>query len=83
MRYIILISKEMSRANQNNFIRDLLQAVQDLGRQNQNQAPPLPQASVAHPTHASIVELFRRHKPPTFDGASGPLVVEEWLRKLE
>lgn len=73
----------MSRANQNNLIRDLLQAVQDIGRQNKNQPPPLPPAPVAHPTHASIVELFQRHKPLTFDRASGPLVVKEWFRKLE
>ncbi|XP_022850735.1 uncharacterized protein LOC111372597 [Olea europaea var. sylvestris] len=69
----------MSRANQNNLIRDLLQAVQDLGRLNQK-TPPAP---ITLPTHALVVELFQRHKPPTFDGAPGPRVIEGWLRKLE
>ncbi|XP_022843277.1 uncharacterized protein LOC111366813 [Olea europaea var. sylvestris] len=49
----------MSRANQNNLIKDLLQAAQDLGRLNQNPTPPTPPAPITLSTHASIVELFR------------------------
>lgn len=73
--------KEMARTNQN-LIRDLLRAVQDLGRQNSNQAQPLPLAPNV-PNHALVVKQFQRHKPPTFNGAVDPLAAEEWLGKLE
>ncbi|XP_022851225.1 uncharacterized protein LOC111373007 [Olea europaea var. sylvestris] len=73
----------MSRVNQNKLIRDILQMIQDLGKLNQNPTPTTPLAPITLPTHASVVELFRRHKPPAFDGASSPLEVKEWLRKLE
>ncbi|XP_022851618.1 uncharacterized protein LOC111373334 [Olea europaea var. sylvestris] len=71
----------MSRQQQNQatIIRDLLRAVQDLGGQ-QAQAGP---ASVNTNNTNSIVEQFRRYKPPTFNRITGPLAAEEWIRGLE
>ncbi|XP_022865485.1 uncharacterized protein LOC111385333, partial [Olea europaea var. sylvestris] len=70
-----------------NLMRDLLQAVQELTRQNQapspQNAPPQEDTPPFVPGAISIVEQFRRYKPPTFDGNSDPLAVEEWIRGLE
>ncbi|XP_022897718.1 uncharacterized protein LOC111411415 [Olea europaea var. sylvestris] len=64
-----------------NLVRELLQAVQDLSRQSQ--ALPPQSAPSFVPGAISMVEQFRRHKPPTFDGGSDPLPIEEWIRGLE
>ncbi|KAL2518419.1 Uncharacterized protein Adt_14666 [Abeliophyllum distichum] len=67
------------------MIRDLLRAVQDLTRQSQDPSP-LPPTQSSTPivvNHTPMIEQFRRHKLPTFDGSSGPLVADEWLHKLE
>ncbi|XP_022856725.1 uncharacterized protein LOC111377829 [Olea europaea var. sylvestris] len=63
------------------MFRDLLRAVQDLGKQ-QTQAPPQ-NAQTNSNTTSSVVEQFRRYKPPTFNGIAGPLAAEEWIRGLE
>ncbi|XP_022867946.1 uncharacterized protein LOC111387607, partial [Olea europaea var. sylvestris] len=71
----------MSRQQQKKatIIRDLLRVVQDLGRQ---QAQGGPRGTNANNT-SSIVEQFRRYKPPTFDGKADPLAAEEWIRGME
>ncbi|XP_022857227.1 uncharacterized protein LOC111378283 [Olea europaea var. sylvestris] len=67
--------------DQATMFRDLLMAVQDLGRQ-QAQAVPHNATGGAN-TMSSIVEQFRRFKPPSFDGKGDPFTAEEWLRRLE
>ncbi|XP_022853829.1 uncharacterized protein LOC111375262 [Olea europaea var. sylvestris] len=71
----------MSRQQQNQatIIRDLLKAVQDLGRQ---QAQVGPHGANANYT-SSIVEQFHCYKPPIFDGKADPLTAEEWIRGME
>ncbi|XP_022849480.1 uncharacterized protein LOC111371632 [Olea europaea var. sylvestris] len=71
----------MSRQQQNQgtIIRDLLRAVEDLGRQ---QAQGGPRGANANNT-SSIVEQFRCYKPPTFDGKADPLAAEEWISGME
>ncbi|XP_022849814.1 uncharacterized protein LOC111371889 [Olea europaea var. sylvestris] len=66
----------MSRQQQN---QATIRAVQDLGRQ-QAQAGP---ASANTNNTNLIVEQFRHYKPPTFNGITGPLAAEEWIRGLE
>ncbi|XP_022859365.1 uncharacterized protein LOC111380123 [Olea europaea var. sylvestris] len=63
------------------MFRDLLRAVQDLGRQ-QMQAPSQ-NAQTNSNTTSSVVEQFPCYKPPSFNGMAGPLAVEEWIRGLE
>ncbi|XP_022859941.1 uncharacterized protein LOC111380569 [Olea europaea var. sylvestris] len=63
------------------LFRDLLRAVQDLGRQQAQAAPS--NATGGANTMSSIVEQFRRFKPPSFDGKGEPFAAEEWLRRLE
>ncbi|XP_022866463.1 uncharacterized protein LOC111386240 [Olea europaea var. sylvestris] len=67
--------------DQATMFRDLLRAVQDLGRQ-QAQATPHNATGGAN-TMSSIVEQFRRFKPPSLDGRGDPFAAEEWLRRLE
>ncbi|XP_022891964.1 uncharacterized protein LOC111406823 [Olea europaea var. sylvestris] len=71
----------MSRQQQNQvtIIRDLLRAVQDLGRQ---QAQAGPHGANAN-NISSIVEQFRRYKPPTFDGKADSLAAEKWIRGMK
>ncbi|XP_022862795.1 uncharacterized protein LOC111382983 [Olea europaea var. sylvestris] len=63
------------------MFKDLLKAVQDLGRQETQAAPQNVQTN-SNMT-SSVVEQFRRYKPPSFNGMTGPLAVEEWIRGLE
>ncbi|XP_022862713.1 uncharacterized protein LOC111382914 [Olea europaea var. sylvestris] len=67
--------------DQATMFRDLLRAVQDLGRQQAQAAPH--NATGGANTMSSIVEQFRRFKPPSFDGKGDPFAAEEWLRRLE
>ncbi|XP_022868168.1 uncharacterized protein LOC111387811 [Olea europaea var. sylvestris] len=63
------------------MFRDLLRAMQDLGRQ---QAQATPHNVIAGTnTMSSIVDQFRRFKPPSFDGKGDAFAAEEWLRRLE
>ncbi|XP_022854137.1 uncharacterized protein LOC111375533 [Olea europaea var. sylvestris] len=63
------------------MFKDLLRAVQDLGRQL-TQVPPQNVQTNSNTT-SFVVEQFRRYKPPTFNGMAGPLATEEWIRSLE
>ncbi|XP_022861865.1 uncharacterized protein LOC111382191 [Olea europaea var. sylvestris] len=67
--------------DQATMFRDLLRAVQDLGRQQAQVAPS--NVTRGANTMSSIVEQFRRFKPPSFDGKGDPFTTEEWLRRLE
>lgn len=50
--------------------------MQELGRQS------LQAKHIATSTQASIVEIFRKYKRPSFNGEYDPLATEEWLWKL-
>ncbi|XP_022874202.1 uncharacterized protein LOC111393033 [Olea europaea var. sylvestris] len=67
--------------DQATMFRDLLRAVQDLGRQQAQAAPSNATGGVN--TMSSIVEQFRHFKPSSFDGKGDPFAAEEWLRRLE
>ncbi|XP_022863082.1 uncharacterized protein LOC111383233 [Olea europaea var. sylvestris] len=60
------------------MFKDLLKAVQDLGRQETQASPQNVQTNSN--TTSSVVEQFHRYKPPTFNGMTGPLAAEEWIK---
>ncbi|KAL2497770.1 Retrotrans gag domain-containing protein [Abeliophyllum distichum] len=61
------------------MFRDLMRAVQDLGRQQAQE----PSSNATRVDKSSMVEHFHHYKPPSFDGKDDPFAAEEWLRGLE
>ncbi|KAL2539633.1 Uncharacterized protein Adt_00611 [Abeliophyllum distichum] len=77
----------MASPSHANLMRDLLQAMQELTRQSQALPPQNVQQPPNLPPNASgaipVVEQFRKYRPPTFDGGSDSLAVEQSIRSLE
>ncbi|XP_022855142.1 uncharacterized protein LOC111376413 [Olea europaea var. sylvestris] len=63
------------------YVQKFIEGSARLGRQQAQAAPS--NATGGANTVSSIVEQFRRFKPPSFDGKGDPFAAEEWLRRLE
>ncbi|XP_057770781.1 uncharacterized protein LOC130990577 [Salvia miltiorrhiza] len=64
--------------DQQNGMQEFIAAMQGFFQQ-QAQGAQNPQRN----NTSVVVEQFRRYNPPRFDGRSGPLAMEEWIRELE